>query len=145
MQPVIVEDRDTGGRALRVMRWGLIPGWCKDLKSLGLSTINAKAETLMQKPMWKTPFRKRRCLVPADGFYEWKKLDVKTKQSYAFALKSEEPLAFGGLWERWKAPDGQLEWATYNHHHRPQRTRLHGAQSNAADPQAPGLQPMASV
>jgi putative SOS response-associated peptidase YedK len=114
MQPVIVSDRDTGERTLRVMRWGLIPVWAKDPNALGLSTINAKAETLMDKPMWRTPFRKRRCLVVGDRFYEWKKIDAKTKQPYAFRLKDDQPIAFGGVWEHWKAPDGALEWDTFS-------------------------------
>ena len=114
MQPVIVPDRDTGERSLRIMRWGLIPVWAKDPKAMGLSTMNAKAETLMEKPMWRTPFKKCRCLVPADGFYEWKKMDAKTKQPYAFRLKDDGPFAFAGVWEHWKAPDGALEWDTYS-------------------------------
>jgi putative SOS response-associated peptidase YedK len=106
-QPVIVANRETGNRSLAIMRWGLIPFWCKDLKKLGLSTINAKAEGLMEKPMWKGPFTKRRCLVPADGFYEWKALDAKTKQPYMFSLRSGEMFAFAGVWEHWKAPTGE--------------------------------------
>ena len=109
MQPVIVEDRDTAERALRVMRWGLIPSWCDDPKTLGLSTINAQAESLMKKPVWREPFLRRRCLVPADGFYEWQKLDAKSKQPWAYALASGEPLAFAGLWERWRSPDRSPE------------------------------------
>jgi len=89
MQPVIVSDRDTGKRALRVMRWGLIPYWTKDdPKNLGISAINAKGETLLEKPLWKQPFLKRRCLVPADGYYEWQKLDATHKQPFAFAMKT---------------------------------------------------------
>jgi putative SOS response-associated peptidase YedK len=114
MQPVIVNDRDTEERALRVMRWGLIPVWGRDPKMLGLSTINAKAETLMEKPMWRTPFKKRRCLVPASGFFEWKRVDVERKQPYAFSLKGEGPFAFGGVWEHWKAQDGSLAWDTFS-------------------------------
>ncbi len=114
MQPVVVEDRDSGERALRLMRWGLIPYWCDDPKTLGVSTINARAESLMTKPIWRVPFTKRRCLVPADGFYEWEKLGSKTKQPWAFALQSGEPLAFAGLWERWKAPGQQSEQDTYS-------------------------------
>jgi putative SOS response-associated peptidase YedK len=113
MQPVIVEDHDSGERTLRQMRWGLIPYWCDDPKTLGVSTINAKAESLMQKPIWRVPFSKRRCLVPADGFYEWQKINAKSKQPWAFALESGEPLAFAGLWERWKAPDRQSEMETF--------------------------------
>ncbi len=104
-QPVIRLDRDTGERELVMMRWGFIPGWCKDVKLLGLSTINAKAESLMLKPMWRQPFKKRRCLIPADAFYEWKKIGPKTKQPYAFGMKDGELFAFAAVWERWIAPD----------------------------------------
>jgi putative SOS response-associated peptidase YedK len=107
-QPVIVADRETGDRSLRIMRWGLIPFWCKDLKKLGLSTINTQAESITQKPMWRRPFSKRRCLVVADGFYEWQKLDAKTKQPYAIALAGGGFMALAGLWENWKSPAG--EW-----------------------------------
>lgn len=106
-QPVIRLDRDTGEREIAMMRWGLIPAWCKEVKLLGMSTINAKAESLMEKPMWRQPFKKRRCLVPADAFYEWKKIDAKVKQPYAFGMKDGEPFAFAGVWERWIAPDGK--------------------------------------
>lgn len=105
-QPVIVEDRDTGAPALALMRWGLIPYWCADPKQLGLSTINAQAESLITKPIWREPFLRRRCLVPADGFYEWQKLGPKSKQPWAIALRSGEPFAFAGLWDRWKPRDG---------------------------------------
>jgi putative SOS response-associated peptidase YedK len=85
---------------------------------MGLSTINAKSETLMEKPIWRSPFKKRRCLVPADGFYEWKKIDARTKQPFAFRLSDASPLAFAGLWEHWKAPEGSpfgaLEWDTFS-------------------------------
>jgi putative SOS response-associated peptidase YedK len=114
MQPVIVEDRDSGERTLRAMQWGLIPSWCDDPKKLGVSTINAKAESLMSKPIWRVPFSKRRCLVPADGFYEWEKTGAKMKQPWAFALESGEPLAFAGLWERWKSPDRKTELDTFS-------------------------------
>jgi putative SOS response-associated peptidase YedK len=106
LQPVIRLDRDTGEREIAMMRWGLIPGWCKDPKELGVSTVNAKAESLMVKPIWRQPFKKRRCLVPADAFYEWQKINAKTKQPYAFGLKSDEPFAFAGLWERSTSSDG---------------------------------------
>jgi putative SOS response-associated peptidase YedK len=114
MQPVIVRSPDTGERELRIMRWGLIPAWCKDIKKLGTSTINAMAESVADKPIWRGPFKKRRCLVPANGFYEWKKLDVKNKQPFVFELKSQEPLAFAGLWEHWRAPDSALEFDTFS-------------------------------
>ena len=105
-QPVIVEDRDSGEREVRAMYWGLIPYWAEDPKKLGVSTINAKAESLMEKRMWREPLERRRCLVPADGFYEWQKFDSKVKQPWAIALKGDEPLAFAGLWDRSFAADG---------------------------------------
>jgi putative SOS response-associated peptidase YedK len=114
VQPVIVEDRDSGERSLRPMFWGLIPAWCDDPKTLGVSTINAKAESLMQKPIWREPFSKRRCLVPADGFYEWEKTGAKSRQPWAFALQSGEPIAFAGLWERWRSPDRRSEMETFS-------------------------------
>jgi putative SOS response-associated peptidase YedK len=83
------------------MRWGLVPYWAKDAK-IGLRTINAKAETVTTAPAFRDAIKYRRCLVPADAFYEWQKLDAKTKQPFAIALKSSEPYAFAGLWERWK-------------------------------------------
>lgn len=104
-QPVIVEDRETGQREIRAMYWGLIPYWAEDPKKLGVSTINAKAESLLKKPIWREPFERRRCLVPADGFYEWQKFSAKTKQPWAIALRGDEPLAFAGLWDRWKSAD----------------------------------------
>ena len=72
MQPVIRNNRDTGEREMVAMRWGMVPNFAKSLADFkGFSTINAKAETLLSKPLWRTPFHRRRCLIPADGFYEW--------------------------------------------------------------------------
>jgi len=107
-QPVIRANKETGERELEMMRWGLVPYFAKspaDFK--GFSTINAKAETVATSPTWRTPFRRRRCLVPADGFYEWKKLTAKTKQPYAFGMTHAQPFAFAGLWDAWKEPDGK--------------------------------------
>ena len=112
-QPVIVEDRDTGERTLHAMVWGLVPAWCDDPKQLGISTINASADTLLEKPIWREPFRRRRCLVPADGFYEWQKTGAKTKQPWAFALADGEPFAFAGLWQHWRSPDKQRAMDTF--------------------------------
>jgi putative SOS response-associated peptidase YedK len=106
-QPVIRLDRDTGERKIAMMRWGLIPNWCKDFKLPGMSTINAKAESIMVKPIWKQPFKKRRCLIPADAFYEWQEDDAKTKQPYAFSMRDGELFAFAGVWERWMTPDNK--------------------------------------
>jgi len=101
--PVVLRDRETGERRIEALRWGLIPFWAKDAK-IGFSTINAKAETVATAPAFRDAFKSRRCLVPADGFYEWQKLDAKTKQPYRFAMADGTPFAFAGLWERWKEP-----------------------------------------
>jgi putative SOS response-associated peptidase YedK len=99
----VLRDPDTGERQLAVLRWGLIPFWAKDAK-IAYSTINAMAETVATKPAFREAFKSRRCLVPADGFYEWKKLDAKNKQPYRFVLADESLMGFAGLWERWKDP-----------------------------------------
>jgi len=100
LQPVVRLDSDTGQRELTIMRWGLVPFWSKDGKA-GYSTINARAETVVTSPVYREAMKKRRCLVPADWFYEWKKLDAKTKQPYAIGLQDGALFAFAGLWERW--------------------------------------------
>jgi putative SOS response-associated peptidase YedK len=107
-QPVIRRNRDSGAREIVLMRWGLIPYWSKDAK-IAYSTLNAKAETVATAPAFRDAFKRRRCLVPADAFYEWQKLDPRHKQPFAIALASREPYGFAGLWERWKnAANG--EW-----------------------------------
>jgi putative SOS response-associated peptidase YedK len=106
-QPIIRNDKETGERELVLMRWGLVPHFANSLADFkGFSTINARAETITKNAVWRIPFQRRRCLVPADGFYEWKKLDPKTKQPYAFAMQDGKPFAFAGLWDAWKDPDG---------------------------------------
>jgi putative SOS response-associated peptidase YedK len=71
---------------------------------MGLSTINAKAETVATAPAFREPFKSRRCLIPADAFFEWQKIDAKTKQPFAIGLKDGSPYAFAGLWDRWRDP-----------------------------------------
>jgi putative SOS response-associated peptidase YedK len=83
-----------------LMRWGLVPSWAKDPK-ISYSTINARAEEAASKPAYREALKRRRCLIPADAFYEWQRL-VKTKHPFAFALASGEPYAFAGLWESWR-------------------------------------------
>ncbi len=85
--------------------WGLIPYWAKD-PSIGNRSINARAETLASKPMFRNALIRRRCLIPADGFYEWKKNPDGTKTPVYIRLKSAKPFAFAGLWERWNSPGG---------------------------------------
>jgi putative SOS response-associated peptidase YedK len=104
-QPVIRLDANTGKREFALMRWGLVPYWAKDAK-IGYSTINARAEEVASKALYREAFKKRRCLIPADAFYEWQQTGVKAKQPFAFALASGEPYAFAGLWERWKPREG---------------------------------------
>lgn len=103
--PVVRIDA-SGMRELAQLRWGLIPSWSKD-PSIGTRMINARAETVADKPSFRSAFRHRRCLVPADGYYEWK-IEGRGKQPYFFQLASGEPFAMAGLWERWRSPAGEL-------------------------------------
>lgn len=105
-QPIAVVA-DAGTRRAEWMRWGLIPFWAKDI-SIGSRMINARSETLMEKPAFRNAFTKRRCIVLADGFYEWQK-GAGTRgraQPYYFKRADGKPFAFAGLWEFWKAPAG---------------------------------------
>jgi putative SOS response-associated peptidase YedK len=104
-QPVAVIPND-GNRRLDFFVWGLVPSWSKDPK-IGDRMINARAETLAEKPSFRAAFRRRRCLIPANGFYEWKAVpESKRKTPYYIQLKESKPFAFAGLWENWFAPDG---------------------------------------
>lgn len=105
VQPIVHLDRDSGGRGVALMRWGLVPFWAKDAK-FGYSTFNARAEEVVTKPAFRESFKKRRCLVPADAFYEWQRIDKKTKYPFAIGLKSGEPYALAGLWDRWQPKEG---------------------------------------
>ncbi|MGY0712171.1 SOS response-associated peptidase [Azospirillum argentinense] len=103
-QPVPAVRREEDGRHLVTLRWGLVPFWADD-PSIGARLINARGETLAEKPSFREAFRKRRCLVPVDGFYEWK-AEGKRKQGYAIRRRDRAPFAFAGLWERWNGPKG---------------------------------------
>ena len=105
VQPVLRLNRDSGQREFAPLRWGLVPFWAKDAK-FAYTTINARAEEVAAKPAYREAFKKRRCLIPADAFYEWQRIDTKTKHPFAFALKSGEPYALAGLWERWQPKEG---------------------------------------
>jgi putative SOS response-associated peptidase YedK len=100
--PVIMNYPD---RQMRLLRWGLIPAWAKD-ELTGYKMINARAETLAEKPSFRQPFERQRCLVLADGYYEWKKTGPG-KVPHRFALQSGELFALAGLWESWRRPDGR--------------------------------------
>ncbi len=106
-QPVAVVTNPID-RKVQIFQWGLIPSWSKD-PSIGSRLINARAETLEEKPTFRGPFKRHRCLVLADGFYEWKKVSEngkEVKQPYFIRLKNDQPFALAGLWDHWTAPNG---------------------------------------
>ena len=96
------DNEDATTRELAALRWGLVPFWAKDLK-VGARMINARSETVATKPSFRSAFKKRRCLVVADGFYEWKK-EGKQKQPYYISQADEKPFTLAGLWESWTDP-----------------------------------------
>src|ERR1700688_3468704 len=100
--PIVRFNPKTEERALDLMRWGFVPYWAKDIK-IGFSTINAMAETVDTKLVFREAFQRRRCIVPVEAFYEWKKLGPKEKQPYALALADRSVMALAGLWEIWKS------------------------------------------
>jgi putative SOS response-associated peptidase YedK len=108
----IVRARPEGGRELAMARWGLVPFWAKD-RAIGNRLINARAESLAEKPAYRDSFKKRRCLVVADGFYEWQKVDGR-KQPWLLRLRDGGPFGFAGLWSLWrdKASGEELESCT---------------------------------
>ncbi len=99
----IRKDADRNDRRLTCLNWGLIPSWAKDT-SMGPSMINARCETLSQKPAFRAAFKRRRCLIPANGFYEWQKLEGR-KQPYLIQLVDRGLFAFAGLWEHWESQE----------------------------------------
>jgi len=101
--PVVINPVD---RNVLMFRWGLIPGWAKDEK-IGFRMFNARAETVVDKPSFRVPFRKQRCLIPADGFYEWKMVNDR-KYPFLFTLKDKRPFTFAGLWEQWRDREGNI-------------------------------------
>lgn len=105
-QPVAV-SRDFTSHQVEWMRWGLVPFWAKD-PSIGVKMINARSETLLEKPSFREAFAKRRCLIPADGFYEWQKFPAKKPSiPHYFRLTNKQPFFFAGLWDRWQSSDGE--------------------------------------
>jgi putative SOS response-associated peptidase YedK len=107
-QPVAVVRMADDHRECVLLRWGLIPFWSKDKKT---SFVNARAETVLEKPAFRSSAKKRRCLVLADGYYEWKKVG-KAKQPFYFHLRDNRPLAFAGLWDCWRGDGEPLESCT---------------------------------
>ena len=105
--PTILLSPTSSKREFRYLRWGLIPSWAKDRK-MGAKLINARSETVMEKPSFKSAFRHRRCLVLADGFYEWQRQGTK-KQPFHIKMQNSQPFAFAGLWERWQSRAGDIK------------------------------------
>jgi putative SOS response-associated peptidase YedK len=104
-QPVAIVRMAEGNREFALVRWGLIPGWVKDPRGFSL-LINARGESVLDKPAFRNAMKRRRCLFPADGFYEWKR-DGERRQPWFVRLKSGQPMAFAGLWETWSGPNGE--------------------------------------
>jgi putative SOS response-associated peptidase YedK len=104
-QPVPIVRVVEGQREFALVRWGLIPGWVKDPRTFSL-LINARGESALDKPAFRNAMKRRRCLFPADGFYEWKP-ETGGKRPYLVRLKSGQPMAFAGLWESWMGPNGE--------------------------------------
>jgi putative SOS response-associated peptidase YedK len=104
-QPIAIVRLRDGRREFALVRWGLLPSWVKDPKAFSL-LINARGESASEKPAFRNAMKRRRCLIPADGFYEWKAMGAR-KQPYFIHAKSGLPLAFAGLWETWIGPNGE--------------------------------------
>jgi putative SOS response-associated peptidase YedK len=104
--PVVRQDPKKPMRTLSGMRWGLIPYWSKDAKNAA-RMINARSETVAEMPAYRDSFERRRCLIPADGFYEWKR-GGKAKQPFNFSMKDNSIFGLAGIWDRWKNPAGEV-------------------------------------
>ncbi len=105
-QNILAVQETLDGREMKWLKWGLVPSWAKDA-SMGARLINARSETVTEKPSFREAFKRRRCLIPANGFYEWQRTDGK-KQPYFFQLKEGQPFGFAGLWDKWKSEDGSV-------------------------------------
>ncbi len=103
----IIRVAEGGGREADMYRWGLIPSWAKD-PGIGNKLINARSETVAEKPAFRDAYKRRRCLVIADGYFEWQKLPARGRQPYYFKLKDDQPFAFAGLYEHWRGPDDRV-------------------------------------
>jgi putative SOS response-associated peptidase YedK len=104
-QSVLAVHQTDAGREGELFRWGLIPSWAKNV-SAGSRMINARAETIAEKPSFRAAFKRRRCLILADGFFEWEKLPGLNKQPYFIGMRDRRPFAFAGLWEHWQPKKG---------------------------------------
>ena len=104
-QPVLVVRTESDQVSASLVNWGLVPGWTRD-PAVGNRMINARCETVSEKPSFRAAFSRRRCLVPATGFYEWQKTGGRGKQPWHIHRPDDSPLAFAGIWEHWEADDG---------------------------------------
>jgi putative SOS response-associated peptidase YedK len=105
-QDVLAVGETGDGCEMRFFKWGLVPSWAKDA-SMGARLINARSETVREKPAFRQAFRQRRCIIPADGFYEWRRTGGR-KQPFFFRMRDERPFGFAGLWERWEGEGGEV-------------------------------------
>ena len=105
-QAVLAVINDGKSNRMGFLKWGLVPPWAKD-SAIGHKMINARAETLAEKPSFRTAFKKKRCLIIADSFYEWKRHEDKSKTPMRIKLKSADLFAMAGIWEAWKSPEGK--------------------------------------
>ncbi|CAH2716035.1 SOS response-associated protein YedK [Neobacillus rhizosphaerae] len=105
-QAVLAVINDGKSNRMGFLKWGLVPSWAKD-RAIGNKMINARSESLTEKPSFRNAFKKKRCLVIADSFYEWKRHEDKTKTPMRIKLKSDEMFAMAGIWEGWKSPEGK--------------------------------------
>jgi len=104
-QEILAVRELADGREMAFFKWGLVPSWAKDT-SMGARLINARSETVGEKPAFREAFKQRRCIIPADGFYEWQRTEGR-KQPFFFLMRDERPFGFAGLWERWEGEGGQ--------------------------------------
>ena len=130
--PVIRQHPFDPVRRLSVFRWGLIPSWAKD-PSVAARMINARSETANTKPAFADSLKCRRCLIPADAFYEWRK-DGKAKQPYCFEVNDGELFAFAGIWDRWKDPRGTFGSDLLDSNHKPKCRDTCGSRPHASHP-----------
>ncbi|HEV7902587.1 MAG TPA: SOS response-associated peptidase [Pyrinomonadaceae bacterium] len=104
-QEILAVRELADGQEMSFFKWGLVPSWAKDV-SMGARLINARSETVQEKPSFRDAFKKRRCIIPADGFYEWQRTGGK-KQPFFFRMRDESPFGFAGLWDRWQDGEGK--------------------------------------
>jgi putative SOS response-associated peptidase YedK len=105
-QEILAVSETDDGREMRFFKWGLVPSWAKDT-SMGARLINARSETVAEKPAFRQAFKQRRCIIPADGFYEWQRAEGR-KQPFFFRMRDERLFGFAGLWERWEGEGGEV-------------------------------------